>query len=394
MKNNTRVVARLTKGGIGVKNITTSVNTQGGTEKTPQRNASFKMRCALPTIVATASALLSFTLPALAEYKSEFIPFPQVTYNSNDKNISEINRHNTDVGVDFLYTANVGQARVLAEYFVNHDERDMERLTVGWAASDDTRIWFGRYHTALGPWNHKYHHGAYLQPTIYRPGVIEFEDTGGVIPAHATGVTMGTLINSTSHTTHFTLDVGLGPELIPHTLRALDILNPAEGQHDLSMTLAVSRRSFTRMFDDQGLFIGLVRIPSSVPGISQVEQHIIGGYSNITFKRLTLTDSVLWVDVNLELADKQKNSSFGYAYIQPEYFLSSKWTAYGRVESTVRGGENLYLQQIPAYIRQRSLIGARYQFSSAQAFKIELAALEQYGTHFNQIAVQWSAAIP
>lgn len=349
--------------------------------------------CAFPVLMV-ASGLLYSASSASAEYKSEFIPFPHATFNFNDKDVPSIEQHDSDIAVDFFYTAEIGPVRVLAEFFANADEREMERLAVGWTPSEDTRIWLGRYHTALGQWNRKYHHGVYLQTTIYRPSIIEFEDDGGVIPAHATGLTLGSMSNSFSYTTHYSLDVGLGPELVPGSLEALDILKPGVGEHSLSLTLAVSRHGVDRPADDNGLFVGFVRIPSSIPGIEQVEQHIVGGYTNYTLNRLHLTGSLIWVDVSVDLTGSQKNSSFGYGYVQPEYLLSNQWTLYARAEGTARAGDNLYLQQIPAYIRQRGLIGARYQFSKAQALKFEIASLEQYETRFNQAVVQWSAAIP
>lgn len=344
--------------------------------------------------IMLSAALVGAAPSAWAEYKSEFIPFPQVTFNSNDKDIPGLSRENTDLDIDFFYTADIGQARLLAEFFLTNEEREFERLVVGWAAGEDTRIWLGRYHTALGEWNHKYHHGVYLQPTIYRPGIIDFEDDGGVIPTHATGLAMETTLNSASHATHLILNVGLGPQLMPTHLQALDILHPDAGNHDFALTLAASRHSYARPADNLGLFLGFFRIPSSVPGIEQVEQHIIGGYFNRMLPRWHVSGSVFWVDINLEMSGDQKNSSLAYGYIQPEYPLNSKWTLYARVEATGRGDDNLYLRQIPAFVSQRALMGARYQFPKAQALKIEMATLEQYGTRFNQVALQWSAAIP
>src|SRR5207253_1865158 len=40
----------------------------------------------------------------------------------------------------------------------------------------------------IGYWNNAYHHGEALQPTIGRPGLFEFEDGGGMLPIHATGL--------------------------------------------------------------------------------------------------------------------------------------------------------------------------------------------------------------
>lgn len=165
--------------------------------------------------------------------------------------------------------------------------------------------------------------------------------------------------------------IGLGPELVPTHLQALDIIHPHTGKHDFLLTLAASRPSCAPSADKLGLFLGFFRIPSSVPGIEQVEQHIIGGYFNHMLPRWYVSASAFWMDINLELKGDQRNRALAYGYIHPEY-----------------------LQQIPAFVSQRALMGARYQFPKAQVLKIEMATLEQDGTRFNQVALQWSAAIP
>ncbi|MGZ5130156.1 MAG: hypothetical protein ACXWJ1_02835, partial [Caldimonas sp.] len=65
---------------------------------------------------------------------------------------------------------------------------DMERLQLGYTVSDSLTLWMGRFHTPFGLWNTSFHHGANLQTSIYRPRFIEFEDRGGIIPAHSVGI--------------------------------------------------------------------------------------------------------------------------------------------------------------------------------------------------------------
>ncbi len=271
----------------------------------------------------------------------------------------------------------------------------MERLALGWVLGEDTRLWLGRYHTALDQWNRKHHHGAYLQTTIYRPGIIEFEEDGGVIPAHATGISLQKTRHSAKHMTYFTLDIGLGPELTPGRLQAVDILKPGEGDHQLLATLALSHHAIDTPFDDSGLFVGYVMIPSSINGIEQAQLNVVGAYSNYSHDRWLLRGSLMRIGTELDLSNGDKaEDAFFYAYLQPEYRQQIDWTFYGRVEITEWAANNLYLQQIPEYVRQRSLIGARYQLDQTQALKFELANLDQFGQRYSQATLQWSAALP
>jgi hypothetical protein len=65
---------------------------------------------------------------------------------------------------------------------------DTERLQIGYMVSDALTVWAGRFHTPFGLWNTSYHHGANLQTSITRPRFVDFEDKGGIVPAHSVGL--------------------------------------------------------------------------------------------------------------------------------------------------------------------------------------------------------------
>jgi hypothetical protein len=65
---------------------------------------------------------------------------------------------------------------------------DVERLMVTYRANGHFEVSAGKHHTPFGYWNTAYHHGTLLQPTIDRPLMFKFEDDGGPLPVHTTGV--------------------------------------------------------------------------------------------------------------------------------------------------------------------------------------------------------------
>lgn len=67
-------------------------------------------------------------------------------------------------------------------------EVDLERMQLGYTVSDALTLWAGRFHTPFGLWNTSFHHGANLQTSLSRPRFVEFEDKGGIIPAHSVGI--------------------------------------------------------------------------------------------------------------------------------------------------------------------------------------------------------------
>ncbi len=67
-------------------------------------------------------------------------------------------------------------------------DTDLERMQIGYVFSDAATVWAGRFHSPWGYWNTAYHHGQQIQTTLTRPKFLEFEDRGGIIPAHSVGM--------------------------------------------------------------------------------------------------------------------------------------------------------------------------------------------------------------
>ena len=65
---------------------------------------------------------------------------------------------------------------------------DVERLFIKYTHDNHFAVSAGKFHTPLGYWNNAFHHGLVIQPTMVRPDVLKFEDDGGILPIHETGV--------------------------------------------------------------------------------------------------------------------------------------------------------------------------------------------------------------
>lgn len=95
--------------------------------------------------------------------------------------------------IDFYLTPSAGDhvhGLVEINFEIGEDgavSTDLERMQLGYTAGDNT-LWFGRFHVPYGYWNTAHHHGAALQTSINRPRFLDFEDKGGILPAHAVGV--------------------------------------------------------------------------------------------------------------------------------------------------------------------------------------------------------------
>ena len=62
----------------------------------------------------------------------------------------------------------------------------LERAILRYVRSDALKLSLGKYHTPLSYWNETYHRGRWLQASIERPEMVEFDDR--FLPAHLLGV--------------------------------------------------------------------------------------------------------------------------------------------------------------------------------------------------------------
>jgi hypothetical protein len=95
--------------------------------------------------------------------------------------------------LDFFLTPRLGsRTRALFElnFEVGSDGNvgvDLERAQIGYQFSDSATVWLGRFHTPYGYYNTAFHHGQQIATSLRRPRFIEFEDHGGIMPAHTVG---------------------------------------------------------------------------------------------------------------------------------------------------------------------------------------------------------------
>jgi len=63
---------------------------------------------------------------------------------------------------------------------------DLQRSFIRYDFNDNVKLSFGKFHTPISFWNTAYHHGFWLQTSVFRPDVIQFGGT--LIPVHFVGV--------------------------------------------------------------------------------------------------------------------------------------------------------------------------------------------------------------
>lgn len=325
--------------------------------------------------------------------------FPEITGVSRTESVDPLglDRSEFNAGFSAFLARDLGQARGLIEAFVTTDEQEIERAQVGLKYAGDSIAWLGRFHNPLGFWNTYYHHGAYMQASISRPGILEYEDHDGPLPTHLAGLLLeGTIERGTSGW-YYELAAGAGPELGENRnepLEPVNVLRPSDGSHKLGTTVRLSFRPDADGRDEAGVYFGHTHLAGSEESPTDVTQSVAGGFVFWQWFETALHAEALYIanDFDTPIAVR---GSFLSAYAQLEQRWHGIWTLFGRVEDTQGADGDAYLARFPRFATQRQVLGLRYELTPRQALKLEVshAHLIQ-GAEFSQVNLQWAAVFP
>lgn len=297
---------------------------------------------------------------------------------------------------DIFYSITQSRFRLLAELLVSTDEIDLERLQVGWLPDEATWIFVGRYHQPSNFWGSVYHHGQYLQTPITRPAIEDWEDDGGVLQAHQTGLMVESNFGL-GDTAGFEVAVsfGTGLEIGDGVLEPYNILDP-DDRAGTSVAARVGFMPDALGTDSLGVVVAKNQMRSTdaqvfIPDLAEVNQTVVGVFANWTWGTVQLVSAAYRVRNDMQRISTEESDTFTASYVQVEKSVSD-WTVYGRWENTANEESSQYLTLFPDFVFQRSLAGVRLDFRKRHALTLEIAEAENRMGDYRKIAIQWSAA--
>jgi len=356
--------------------------------------------------------MLAFVLCALIPIASaddsqhDFLLFPSVdTFNTFNESHPEVEESFVRPSLSAMYSYNGGRFRFLAEYLWSSTESELERLKIGWQAGDDTMWWFGRFHSTAKFWTSEYHHGQFMQTSITRPSVEEWEDESGPIPSHVTGLSVEhTLPRSNETAWNLGFSFGLAPKFVKDELHPYDMLDP-ESDHGLSYNTRVAYRP--NIFSDNqiGMLVGWndINVDSesgpNLADLNNIEQLTVGVFGDWHWDKLRVLASVVHFENELNYTMESVDDVFVAGYLQLEYKTGDDWTVFGRVDASSSEDTSPYLRLLPAYVSHRHMLGVRWDFIDSHSLTMEVADTSTHGdglTHnnFKEVRFQWSAVFP
>jgi len=330
-------------------------------------------------------------------------------YSRTDPNSNNTASGFNEKAIDFYLTPELGpRIRGLTEIAIETAEYqqsvgiDMERLQLGYVASDSLTIWVGRFHTPYGYWNTAFHHGPQIQTSIQRPKFIAFEDTYGMMPAHTVGI-WGTGKQAWGDG-HLTYDVSLGnsPRILtgggPGGGGQVDMNLLGSNNHDMSTLLNVGYE-FGGPLDGLKLGTHAMRWRTtddlSPPDTTNVR--FVGGYGVYTGNDWEiLSEYYHFNDTNVSAGGTHHSSWAAYAQVGRAF---GQFTPYVRWEAAILDQNDNFFGNLAAPIGssyRRDVGGLRYDLTSNTALKFECdrtfwynRGLVDYNEYRAQVAVRF-----
>jgi HAMP domain-containing protein len=303
--------------------------------------------------------------------------FADVSYEHSSSPRDVAHKSGFSIGnLDFFFTPNFDRIRMLAELNFEVNEAgalstDLERLQLGYTFSDSLTAWMGRFHTPYGYWNAAFHHGAQIQ-TVTRPRFVDFEDKGGILPAHSVGIWGNG-------------QVAMGPgklrydAYVANGSRIVDGIIDFNAHRDDNSNKALGGNIGYR-FDGgalDGLLVGLHALKEDVSVYqgealqARTQLNFTGGYFYF--------DSEPWEAIGEYYRFRNKDLSGGSgthaswaAFLQVGHTFMDRWTPYYRWEKTSLDQADLYFAaQESGRSYTRHVLGIKYALNPNTALKFE-----------------------
>lgn len=273
-----------------------------------------------------------------------------------------------------------------------HVGLDLERLQLGYTVNDGLTLWAGRFHTPYGYWNTAFHHGGQIQTSILRPRFLDFEDAGGILPAHnvglwghgrtrlgGTGLEYDAWLANSPHMAvdsgldNGTIDPSLKGSLNSHAMLGLKVGATPEAWGGLTLGL----HTFATQVGgpDNGLYasrnLSKVFALGGYATYFENEWEVLGEYYHFNNRNLNSASPS-------GLGDHQSWAS----YLQVGHNFGA-WTPYARVEKTsLDQADDYFATQSSGRSYQRTLAGVRYDIDPRAALKLELHHTRQSDADF------------
>lgn len=335
--------------------------------------------------------------PVLASIEGKIFPFVTYSRITGESSTNTLDKESLARGADLFGLISHNDWRVLGEVLLDNTEGDLERLQFGRWVTDNTLLWMGRYHTPTAYWDMVYHHSPYLQTSISRPQIMEYEDDGGLLTTHIWGLLADHTITKGNKEWQLEFGFGAAPTVTTTGLKPIAALDPKPINNRMAAEFAVSYMPDVFSTNEVGIFASTMELPSDRTDVEHVRQTQAGTYISWSMNQLRTISSIFAVHSNVQSpTDETKSHTFYSGYFHLEYQLLPKWRPYIRYEGSIGTKNDPYINLFTTGLPNSKIVaGLRFDVTSHQGITFEAIRSEgEYTHHYNQFMLQWSAMFP
>jgi hypothetical protein len=299
--------------------------------------------------------------------------------------------------LDFFLTPRLGtNTRALFElnFEVGEDGAvgvDLERAQIGYQFGDSATVWLGRFHTPYGYYNTAFHHGQQIATSLRRPRFIEFEDHGGIMPAHTVGMwvtgserlgdeklTYDVYIGNSQRITGGTLDMNNPGNIHGSTIVGGNLGLLLGGHLD---GLKVGVDVFQTRIEDQD---------TTPLYFTQVKSHgVYAAYDTDTWENIA--EFHVFNDTDLTGHTGSHRSDAGFMQFG---YRAGRFTPYARYErGSFQQSDNYFAAQATGQSYYRDALGLRFDVDLVSALKLEIADThytDRIISNYDEVLVQYA----
>lgn len=282
---------------------------------------------------------------------------------------------------------------------------DLERVQLGYSFSDTATVWAGRIHTPYGYWNTGFHHGGQMQTSVMRPRFLDFEDKGGILPAHMVGLWGTGKVKAGTGKVTYDVYAGNGPQIamadstLPPSATNLGTLTINQAGDNNHQAMAGFNVGYELSGNLDGLKLAAHGLKGDVSDTSQsnnTELSMFGGSAVYLANDWEALGEYYSFDNNNKSGSNTGTHKSWAAYTQVGKSFND-WMPYIRLEKAVLNqNDNYFASQASGQSYARQSLGVRYNLNQNAALKFELldSKFDTRGTEaaksFNSVLAQYA----
>lgn len=256
---------------------------------------------------------------------------------------------------------------IVFEFESEETEIDPERLIIRYDVNNLLKINVGKFHLPIGYWLPTYHHGVWLQTTIDRPDIFNFEDKGGPLPSHAAGAMLSGSALLEGFDLNYACTISNGRGVNTTQLQVIDDRNDKKA---LSLQLEVQPHIVEGLKLGPSIYYDVIpEDKTNSSRESEIREIIYGGHIVYTIQNIELLTEAFEINHD-ELSGGVFNTFGGYAQFA---YTIDKFKPYYRYDYIDYSNDDPFYREseFDFLDTKKHTIGLRYELSHFNALKFE-----------------------